>query len=148
MNELTALFAGILAGLVVVVVLVRSTARAQIDAELTRWRSQELYSVRREALDRARPEVQRRVGSTIASWTHSFPFRQEDARFIGHPIDYVVFEGYSEVRARREDAITRVTFVRARSDGSVDPDAELVRQCVAAGRVEWRTLEVGGPARP
>jgi len=143
-NEFLALLGGLAVGLVVAALLMRETARAQVDADLIRWRSQELYSVRREALDRSRPEVQRRVGSRIAGWTHSFPFRQEDSRFIGHPIDYLVFEGYSEVKARREDAITRVTFVRANSGGDDDPDAQLVKECIAAGKVEWRTLEIGG----
>lgn len=144
-EALGALVAGVLVGLLVVLLLSRELVRGQVEAEATQWRTRELYSVRREALDRSRPEVQRRVGSAIARWTHSFPFLQEDARFIGHPVDYVVFEGYSEVRARREPQITAVTFVRARQDGREDPDGRLVEECVRLGSVEWRTIEISGP---
>lgn len=142
---LGALLAGVLVGLLVVLLLSRELVRGQVESEVTQWRSSELYSVRREALDRSRPDVQRRVGSTIARWTHSFPFLQEDSRFIGHPVDYVVFEGYSEVRARREPKITAVTFVRARENGRDDPDGRLVEECVRLGRIEWRTIEIAAP---
>ena len=143
-----ALVAGVVIGATVLYLISRELIDQQVKAELDEWRVKELYSVRRESLDRARPEVQRRVGADIASWTHSFPFMQEDPRFVGNPIDYIVFEGYSGVRARQADEITRVTFVRARREGQSDPDWELVLRCVAAGHVEWQTIEVGTAAQP
>lgn len=147
-EALLALVAGVVVGLVVVFWLVREVVRGQVEAEFERWRTKELYAVRRDALDRSRPDVQRRVGEGIARWTHSFPFLQEDSRFIGHPIDYVVFEGYSELRARREHQLTCVTFVRAREDSGSDPDGSLVEECVRLGKVEWRTLEIAAPTPP
>lgn len=136
------LIGGLIVGVVVVVLLMLELVRGQVAAQVQQWQVKELYAVRHDALDKSRPEVQRRVGTTIASWTHSFPFLQEDSRFLGHPIDYVVFEGSAQVRAKQEQQITCVTFVRAREDGRDDPDGRLVEECVKLGRVEWRTLEM------
>lgn len=140
------LVVGLVIGLVLVVWLMRVMVSNQVDNEFEKWRSRELYAVRRDALDEARPAVQRRVGTAIANWTHSFPFLQEDSRFIGHPIDYIVFEGYSDVRSKRDHQISSVTFVRARREGRADPEGSLVEECIRLGRVEWLTLEVGTPA--
>lgn len=150
-DALVALGGGLILGLVLIWLLSQELARRQATTEFEEWRVRELYGVRRDALDRSRPEIQRRVGTAIATWSQSFPFFQEDSRFVGHPVDYVVFEGYSELRAKRESQITCVTFVRAREDGRDDPDGRLVEECVRLGRVEWRTLSIGAqtaPARP
>lgn len=144
-DAVLALIGGLVIGLVVVAFLARELVSGQVRADIERWQSRELYTIRRDALDQSRPEVQRRVGAVIAAWTHSFPFHQEDSRFIGHPIDYVVFEGYSAVRARQVEQIGSVTFVRARAGDGPDPESDLVRECIAAGRVEWRTLEIRPP---
>lgn len=142
-DALLAGIAGVVIGLVFVMLLLREMVSGQVGSQVQEWKTRELYAVRRDALDRSRPEVARRVGSAIAGWTHSFPFLQEDARFIGHPIDYLVFEGYRELRAKHEQQITCVTFVRAREEARDDPDGRLVEECVRLGRVEWLTLEVG-----
>ena len=139
---LLALLGGLAIGLVVIWLLTQQLAQREASAEFGQWKVRELYGIRRDALAGSRPDIQRRVGQVIATWSHGFPFFQEDSRFIGHPIDYVVFEGYSELKAKRESQITCVTFVRAREAGRDDPDATLVEDCVRGGRVEWRTLVI------
>ncbi len=140
-DALLGLLIGILAGAALVYVLMQRAADAQIAGEVAKWKASELYAIRREALAEVRPDVRRRVGVTVARWTHAFPFRQSDARFIGHPVDYLVFDGYSDLRAGAEATITRITFV-AVADGTPHPDAQLVAECVQGGRVRWLTLEI------
>ena len=92
-EALIALLVGTVVGVLVVLLLVRAAVTSQARAESELWRTQERHSIGRDALERSRPELRRRIGEEIARWTHSFPFRQEDSRFVGHPIDYIVFEG-------------------------------------------------------
>ena len=61
----------------------------------------------------------------------------KDARFLGSPVDLVVFDGLSEGRVRR------IVFVEVKTGGAGLTGRErLVREVVRGGKVEWAELRV------
>ena len=50
----------------------------------------------KEAQDRSRPIIKGLVAEQIVPFLEDFKYNPADARFIGAPIDYVIFDGYSD----------------------------------------------------
>jgi predicted Holliday junction resolvase-like endonuclease len=67
-----------------------------------------------------------------------FPFASADARFIGNPIDFVVFDGYTQVKDEKGDSIN-VVLVEVKK-GRLTREETLIKKAVEEGRVSWRTI--------
>jgi predicted Holliday junction resolvase-like endonuclease len=68
-----------------------------------------------------------------------------DARFLGRPVDFIVFDGYGEVRAGRADRLAEIVFVDVKTGNSRLSHIERsIRDCVEGGRV--RSVVVDRPA--
>ncbi len=69
-----------------------------------------------------------------------FPFASSDARFIGNPIDFVVFDGYTQVKDEKGDAISIVLVEVKKGKGRLTREEALIKKAVEEGRVSWRTI--------
>jgi predicted Holliday junction resolvase-like endonuclease len=72
------------------------------------------------------------VFEQLVPWLPDFTFDPRDARFLGSPVDFVVFDGLSTGEVRR------VVFVEVKT-GSADLSSRerRVRDAIRNGRVEW-----------
>jgi predicted Holliday junction resolvase-like endonuclease len=69
----------------------------------------------------------------------TFPFNPRDARFIGTPIDLLVFDGLEA------DSVRQIIFMEVKSAGSTLTTRERsVRDSVREGRVIWHEFRVSG----
>lgn len=50
----------------------------------------------KDAQERSRPIIKGLVAEQIVPFLEDFKYKPADARFIGAPIDYVIFDGYSD----------------------------------------------------
>jgi predicted Holliday junction resolvase-like endonuclease len=97
--------------------------------------------VRREAADlalsRSRRVLKGQAAEQLAPLSSDFPFLPSDARFLGSPIDYVVFDGLSD-----EEEV-EVVFVEVKSGGArLSPREKRLKEAVEAGRVRWMEFRV------
>lgn len=67
---------------------------ASLRADL-RWQKQ-LVSLRKAIADQQRAGIKGKVSETFAPFLKGFPFKSSECKFLGDPIDYVVFEGLDE----------------------------------------------------
>jgi predicted Holliday junction resolvase-like endonuclease len=96
------------------------------------------YTAGRESF---RKDSQRtRRGNTVEQYVpflDAFPYDPSDARFIGGPIDYVVFDGLAEGQVRE------VVFVEVKtSKRGLDERQKQVNDCVEAGAVDFFEFRV------
>ena len=105
------------------------------------WKWRYTRAVRRDAVQRSEAVTVGKVAEQLLPFFPEFRFNPRDARFLGSPVDLVVFDGLAEGRCGR------VVFVEVKTRGSTLTTRErLVRDAVQAGRVEWLELRVeGGP---
>jgi predicted Holliday junction resolvase-like endonuclease len=71
-----------------------------------------------------------------------------DARFLGRPVDFIIFDGYGEVRAGRTDRLREIVFVDVKTGaGRLSAVERSIRDCVEAGRVRTAVVDrpPGGP---
>lgn len=55
-----------------------------------------LLSLRRDIADKQRAGIKGKLAETFAPFLPGFPFKPSECKFIGDPIDYLVFEGLDE----------------------------------------------------
>jgi predicted Holliday junction resolvase-like endonuclease len=85
----------------IVVILIwqseRRRANDRIEA-LLEGRQKDLLSARRESVEKARSSLKGQIAEQMAPLLPGFQYLPADARFLGDPIDYLVFDGYSSLR--------------------------------------------------
>ncbi len=83
------------------------------------------------------------AGKTAEQWApflDGFPGRPSEARFLGAPIDFVVFRGLGR------GEVDEIVFVEVKSGrGQLSPTERAVRDCVLEGRVSWAEHRVPPP---
>lgn len=99
------------------------------------WKARYTRAIRRQAALQSRAVTVGQVSEEFAPFLPGFEFNPKDARFLGSPVDFVVFDGLDAGDVRR------VVFVEIKTGGSdLSLRERLVRDAVLAGRVGWSTL--------
>ena len=82
------------------------------------WQKREEDRIRKDAIRRSREVIHGKVTEHLIPFFPSFPWNPSDARFLGSPIDFVVFDGLSEGEVRE------IVLVEVKSGSSRIPDPE------------------------
>lgn len=105
------------------------TERARHQADVPR--------IRKDSVKRSRAVVVGQVAEQLAPFLPEFPYSPSEARFIGKPIDFIVFEGMDEKEIRS------VVFVEVKSGGSrLSPQERKLKDAIENHRVTWYEYRV------
>lgn len=101
------------------------------------WRVRYVRAARQDAVERSLAVTVGKVFEQLVAYLPDFRFNPKDARFLGSPVDFVVFDGLSDGQVRR------VVFVEVKTGGAdLSTRERRVRDAVEGGRVEWAVLRV------
>ena len=96
-------------------------------------------AIRADAVRRSSAVVSGKVTEHLAPYMAAFPYDPKDARFLGTPVDLIVFDGMSE------DSLREIVFLEIKSGSATLSTRERrIRDAVLARRVVWREFRVGG----
>ena len=73
--------------------------------DLEHWKLECTNDIRKDSVNRSRSTLKGRISEQMAPLLPEFPFSSADARFIGNPIDFVVFDGYTKTNDEKGNAI-------------------------------------------
>ena len=137
-----ALILGAAIGSIFCYLMVKDRMRREYKLLLREWRMQEEKRIRSQALDRSRAVLKGKIGEQMAPLLPEFRYNPADARFIGSPVDYLIFDGYSEA-LQGQGRIERIVLLDVKTGrAKLSPIEKKVEEAVASGRVEWETLEL------
>ncbi|MCX6683257.1 MAG: hypothetical protein NTZ37_00785 [Methanoregula sp.] len=108
--------------------------------DLERWKLECTSDIRKDSVNRSRSTLKGRISEQMAPLLPEFPFSPADARFIGNPIDFVVFDGYTKAKDEKGDAISVVLVEVKKGKGKLSRVESLIKRAVEEGRVSWRTV--------
>jgi predicted Holliday junction resolvase-like endonuclease len=112
-------------------------ARRGAAATLHQWRVGAERDIRRDAVARSQAVIVGKVSEHVAPYLPEFEYNPKDARFIGSPVDFVVFDGLDA------GAVQQVVFIEVKSGSSALSTRERqIRDAVRDGRVRWEELRV------
>ncbi len=101
-----------------------------------------LPDLRREAVERSRAVLTGQLVEQLAPYLPHFPWRPTECRFIGKPIDFLVFKGLDE------RSVSEVVFVEVKSGRSSLSGVERsLRDAVRSGKVSWAEYRLDQPAK-
>lgn len=104
------------------------------------WKARYTSMIREDAVQRSQAVTAGKVHEQLVPYLPSFRYNPRDVRFLGSPVDLIVFDGLAEGRLRR------VVFVEVKTGGSGLTSRErMIREVIQAGEVEWAELRVAQP---
>jgi predicted Holliday junction resolvase-like endonuclease len=106
--------------------------------ERAEWESGKLEGIVRKRLDQSRAVIGGQVSEQIAPILPDFPFDPGDCRFIGKPVDFIVFRGMNG------KAISDIVFLEIKSGKSrqLNDQEKRLKEAVEKGRVSWQEFDV------
>ena len=115
----------------------------QIQQLRDQHRSEVTY-VRRNSVDRSRAVLKGKMAEQMAPLLPGFTYWPADARFLGDPIDYVVFDGYSACKDNHTDGsdIEVVILDIKQGKSRLTREQRRIAEAVAAGRVRFEVVRV------
>jgi predicted Holliday junction resolvase-like endonuclease len=96
------------------------------------WKLRYTRSIRRDAVQRSLAVTSGKVHEQLVPHLPGFVFDPKDARFLGSPVDYVIFDGLARGK------VERIVLLEVKTGaGTLSTRERQVRDAVKAGRVEW-----------
>jgi len=104
----------------------------EANVSLDQWKVEAEREIRKDAIDKSQSVTMGKMTEHMVPYLPGFAFNPSDARFIGSPIDLVVFDGLGN------DEVKKIVFVEIKTGSSTLSTRErLVRDAVLAKNVEW-----------
>jgi predicted Holliday junction resolvase-like endonuclease len=110
--------------------------RARLE-ELQGGQEEALEAARHESVERSRSTLKGKLAEQMAPLLPGFPYQPADARFLGDPIDYVVFRGRSV-----EDVAEIVLLEVKQGESALSPVQRAIARAVEAGKVRFEVCRV------
>ena len=117
---------------------------ARYRAELETWKLETTGEIRKDSVNRSRSTLKGKIAEQIAPLLPEFRFNPADARFIGSPVDYIIFDGLTDVADEKKHDIRIVFMDIKHGTGSLTRTQRVIRDAVVDKKVNWETLRVAG----
>ena len=106
-------------------------------ADLEAWKIKYEMFYRQDAINRSQSVILGKVTEHLIPFHQNFPYNPKEARFIGSPIDMIVFQGIDN-----EEEVTIYILEIKTGTSSLNKRQKLVRDAIENNRVFWRELNV------
>lgn len=104
------------------------------------WKVRYTAMIRQDAVQRSLAVTAGKVHEQLTPYLPAFPYNPKDVRFLGSPVDLVVFDGLAEGQ------LQRIVFLEVKTGGaSLTGRERQVRDAVEAGDVEWAEIRIVRP---
>ncbi len=110
------------------------------DSQLGYW-EQEKAAAQKQAIAQSRAVLGGKFVEQLAPYLPEFKYDPTEARFIGSPIDLIVFPGLSSGDPREIVIIE----VKTGKNRQLSPQEKKIRQLIEDGMVRWEFIERVGP---
>jgi predicted Holliday junction resolvase-like endonuclease len=112
-------------------------AQSEAEVAFRSWKAEFEQAIRQDAIKRSESVTVGKITEHIVPFLPDFTYNPKDARFIGSPIDLIVFDGLSD------GEVKKVVFLEIKTGlGSLSTRERRVRDAIEAGNVAWSVLQL------
>ncbi len=98
---------------------------------------------RKDSVDRSRSTLKGQIAEQMAPLLPGFPYLPADARFVGDPIDYIVFTGYTDSRSAATDEDLEIVLLEIKhSQSKLSSVQRAIAKAVEEGRFRFEVSRV------
>jgi predicted Holliday junction resolvase-like endonuclease len=114
--------------------------------QLLQEQDRNLAEARRDSVQKSRSTLKGQIAEQLAPLLPGFRYLPADARFLGDPIDYVIFNGSTDVRdnGREAPSLDVVLLEVKQGASSLSPLQRAIARSVEQGRVRFEILRISG----
>lgn len=104
------------------------------------WKIRYAAKLREDAVQRSLAVTSGKVHEQLIPYLPTFDYNPKDVRFLGSPVDLVVFDGLAEGQVKR------IIFLEVKTGrAGLTSRERSVREAVQTRRVEWAELRIHRP---
>jgi predicted Holliday junction resolvase-like endonuclease len=113
-------------------------AAREAQVQLEQWKTGAESAIRADAIQKSQSVIIGKVTEHVVPYLPGFAFNPKDARFIGSPVDLIVFDGLDR------EALQQIVFVEVKSStaASLTKRERHIRDAINAGRVRWQEIRL------
>lgn len=153
-SEIIVLIIGLIVGVIIGVIIAARLYKQQVDSKINQALTQKelefekrIEDIKKSSRDGQRNSLKGNIGQQMAPLLPEFAekFEPGDARFMGSPIDYVIFKNMSIFdKKKEENEPLEVVFVEIKSGkhARLEPIEEAVKDAIENKRVSFDTLKL------
>ena len=138
-------------GVVLTTIILSQTRNGRIKAEYEQYiaeleleHQQSLIAAQKRSVNTSRAVLKGKMAEQLAPIMPEFQYLPSDAKFLGDPVDYVVFDGYSDFRdgeGAAEDI--EVVLIDIKSGGArLTKGQQAIARAIQEGRVRFETVRI------
>lgn len=107
--------------------------KKEYGAKFQHWKAEEEKGIRQDAINKSQAVIMGKVTEHIIPYFQDFKYNPKDARFIGTPVDFIVFDGMCDGDVRQ------IAFVEVKTGktGQLSKTEKQVRDVVSNKNVYW-----------
>ncbi len=114
------------------------TLQKDMDKRVEERLNLELPEARKHAIAQSRAVLSGQVSEQWLPFFPDFPFNPSEARFLGAPVDMVVFDGLDQT-----DGPVQLYFLEIKTAKSaLTQRQKRIREAIQAGRVHWKEIRL------
>lgn len=151
MSVWMAMLIGACIGVVITTIILSSSRNGRIKAEYEQYIAElelehqhALLDAQKRSVNTSRAVLKGKMAEQLAPIMPEFRYLPSDAKFLGDPVDYVVFDGYTDFRdgdGVAEDI--EVVLIDIKSGGArLSKGQQAIAQAIREGRVRFETIRI------
>ena len=146
-----AMLIGACIGVVLTTIILTQTRNGRIKAEYEQYiaeleleHQQSLIAAQKRSVNTSRAVLKGKMAEQLAPIMPEFQYLPSDAKFLGDPVDYVVFDGYTDFRDGEGDAEDiEVVLIDIKSGGArLTKGQQAIARAIQEGRVRFKTIRI------
>jgi predicted Holliday junction resolvase-like endonuclease len=138
-------------GVVLTTLILSNTRNGRVKAEYEQYiaeleleHQQALIHAQKRSVNTSRAVLKGKMAEQMAPIMPEFQYLPSDAKFLGDPVDYVVFDGYTDLRDGEGPAEDiEVVLIDIKSGGArLTKGQQAIAQAIRDGRVRFETIRI------
>ena len=135
-----AFFFGLITGLAIVSIISFFILKYLLKKKIEQWEKYEMQKALEKTVNMQRPILKGRISEQLFPILYEKEGNLSDLRFLGNPIDYIKFEGLSDLQ---ESGKIKIKFIEIKTGNArLNKNEEAVKKAVDDKEVYWEEITI------